>query len=71
MQIKSIADTDFLSTVYMLEHAAPEDRLVLQGHLVALVDMHVREQIQEVESRRADALDRRQLYGKFTAESKH
>lgn len=59
MQIKSIADTDFLSAIHMLEHASPDDRIVMQGRLVAMVDAHVREQIHEVESRRLAVIGER------------
>lgn len=60
MQIKSIAETDFLNMINMLTHSSnPEHKLILQGQLVALVDMHVREQIYEVESRRLAVIGER------------
>ena len=59
MQIKSIADTDFLSAVHSLTHASSDERLAIQGRLVALVDAHVREQIHEVESRRLAVIGER------------
>lgn len=53
MQIKSIAQTDFLSMLHNWEHASPEQRAALEGRMVAAIDGHVREQLIEADERRA------------------